>query len=255
MGMSKPHFSKDFWVAGLRAEAAAFRAAVGQEGALASPVPSCPDWTVEDLVRHVAGTYRWVAGHVSRGITTHPGQPDRSDAPTGAAVLPWWDEQYETVLKLLDGLDPSLPAWNWAPQTKKAQFWHRRIAHETAVHRWDAQMAVALSEPVEAKLASDGITEVLDTWLPAGKRRGPVDRHGVVALRATDVAEVWDVRLRGEGIALLDTDTLLDRDDHHQCAVATGTASDLLLALYGRVPFEVLDIGGDESLLEALRIG
>jgi uncharacterized protein (TIGR03083 family) len=253
--MSKTHFSKEFWVAGLRAEGAAFRAAVGQPGALTPPVPSCPGWTVEDLVRHLAGTYRWVSGHVGRGVTSHPGQPDGSDAPTGADVLTWWDEEYAKLLKLLDWLDPSLPAWNWAPQTKKAEFWHRRIAHETAVHRWDAQMAVALSEPIEAKLAADGITEVLDTWLPAGKRRGPLDRHGVVALRATDVAEVWNVRVRGEGIALLDTDTLLDHGHHNERAVAIGTASDLLLALYGRVAFDVLDTAGDGSLLAALRTG
>jgi uncharacterized protein (TIGR03083 family) len=255
MGMSKPHFNKEFWVAGLRAEGAAFRATVGQDGALALPVPSCPDWTVEDLVRHLADIYQWVTGHVSRGVTTRPARSDRSDEPTGAGALAWWDEQYETLLKTLDWLDPALPAWNWAPQTKKAEFWHRRMAHETAVHRWDAQMAVGLSEPVEAKLAADGITEVLDTWLPAGKRRGPLDRHGVVALRATDVSEAWAVRLRGDGIALLDTDTLLDHDIHYERAIATGTASDLLLALYSRVPFDVLDVAGDVSLLEALRTG
>jgi hypothetical protein len=129
------------------------------------------------------------------------------------------------------------------------------MAHETAVHRWDAQMAVALNEPIEAKLAADGVTEVLDTWLSAGKRRGPLDHYGVVALRATDVAEVWNVRLRGEGLALLDTDTLLDHHPHNERAVAIGTASDLLLALYGRVPFDVLDTVGDETLLAALRTG
>jgi uncharacterized protein (TIGR03083 family) len=253
--MGKPHFNKEFWVAGLRADGAAFRAAVNQDGILGAPVPSCPGWTVEDLVRHLAGSYQWVARHVSRGAIDHPGQPDHGGAPTGPAVLAWWDEHYAKLLKVLDWIDPTLPAWNWAPQTKKAEFWHRRMAHETAVHRWDAQMAVGLSEPIEAKLAADGITEVLDTWLPAGRRRGPLDRHGVVALRATDVAEVWNVRLRGEGVALLDTDTLLDHDHHNERATAIGTASDLLLALYGRVAFDVLDVVGDESLLAALRTG
>jgi uncharacterized protein (TIGR03083 family) len=254
MAMSKPHGNKEFWLGGLRAEGAAFRAAVGQEGALASPVPSCPGWTVEDLVRHLGGIYVYVASHAGRGATSAPDEVDRG-APAGVDPLTWWDERFAALITLLDGLDPGLPAWNWAPQPKKAEFWHRRMAHETAVHRWDAQMAVALNEPIEAKLAADGITEVLDTWLPAGRRRGPLDRHGVVALRATDVEEVWDVRLRGEGVALLDTDTLFDDDDHHERAVATGTASDLLLALYGRVPFEVLDVAGDASLLEALRTG
>lgn len=253
--MGKPHFNKEFWVAGLRAEGAAFRAVVGQEGALRSSVPSCPDWTIEDLVRHLGGLYQWVTGHIGRGVTDHPGQADHSDAPTGADVLSWWDEHYAKLLKVLDWIDPALPAWNPAPQSKRAEFWHRRMAHETAVHRWDAQMALGLSEPIEAKLAADGITEVLDTLLPAGRRRGPLDRHGVVALRATDVGEVWNVRLRGAGIALLDTDTLLDHDHHNERATAIGTASDLLLALYGRVPFDVLDVAGDDSLLAALRTG
>ncbi|NJC69298.1 maleylpyruvate isomerase family mycothiol-dependent enzyme [Planosporangium thailandense] len=250
--MGKAHFNKEFWVAGLRAEGVAFRAAVGQEDVLTAPVPSCPDWTVEDLVRHLASLYRWVTGHVGRGVTDNPDAMDSSGSPTGRAVLGWWDEQYAELLKTLDWLDPALPAWNPAPQSKRAEFWHRRMAHETAVHRWDAQMAVGLAEPVEAKLAADGVTEVLDTLLPMGRRRGPTDRYGVVALRATDLGGVWDVRLRGEGIALLDTDTLLDHDHHNERVVASGTASDLLLALYGRVPFDILDIVGDESLLTAL---
>jgi MDMPI C-terminal domain len=129
------------------------------------------------------------------------------------------------------------------------------MAHETAVHRCDAQLAGSQLQPVETKLAADGISEVLDTWLPAGRRRGPTDRQGVVHLMATDVAQEWYVRLRGAGLALLDTGTLLDSDDHHTRTLARGTASDLLLALYGRVPFGVLEIAGDAELLGALRTG
>src|SRR5918912_1057462 len=134
--MSKPHLTKEVWLAGLRADGAAFRAAVGQ----------------------------------------------------------------------VDALDPGLPAWNPAPQAKRAEYWYRRMAHETALHRWDAQMAVGLGEPIEAKLAADGVTEVLDTLLPGGQRQGPLDRGGVIALYATDVEQAWYVRIRGGGIALLDTD-------------------------------------------------
>src|SRR3954451_2333218 len=253
--MSKQHGTKEFWLAGLRADGAAFRAAVGQEGALGLTVPSCPDWTVEDLVHHLGGVYQFVTANVARGVTAPPVRPPVDDLPTGPGALTWFDEQYATLFATLDSRDPGLPASNWAPQPKKAEFWHRRMAHETAVHRWDAQMAFGLSEPIEAKLAADGVTEVVDTWLPAGRRKGPSDRHGVVALRAVDVEEVWDVRLRGIGVALLDTDTLLDDDDHHERAIATGTASDLLLALYGRINFDVLEVVGDESLLQALRTG
>ncbi len=253
--MSKPHGTKDFWLAGLRADGALFRAAVGQPGALDAPVPTCPEWTVSDLVRHLGAVYRYVHSHANRGVTTRPDHRVNLEGIPDDDLLAWWDEWYASLLALLDALDPSLPAWNWAPQAKLAEFWHRRMAHETAVHRWDAQMALGLSEPVEAKLATDGVTEVLDSWLPAGRRRGPADQYGIVALYANDVEEVWHVRLRGEGFALLDTDTLLDDDDRHERVVATGTASDLMLALWGRVPFDLLELSGDVRLLEALRTG
>jgi uncharacterized protein (TIGR03083 family) len=257
--MSKPHGTKDFWLAGLRAEAAAFRTAVDQPGALELPVPTCPEWTVLDLVHHLGGVYWYVRSLVGRGLLTRPdtaGVAARTEWPAGAEALHWWDEQLSALQSTLDSLDPELPAWNWAPQAKRVAFWHRRMAHETAVHRWDAQMAVGLTDPIEAKLASDGITEVLDTWLPAGKRRGPRDRNGIVALRATDVEQAWHVRLRGEGVALLDTDTFFDDDaEQRERAIAAGTASDLMLSLYGRVSFDVLDLAGDMGLLEALRVG
>jgi hypothetical protein len=130
------------------------------------------------------------------------------------------------------------------------------MAVETAIHRWDAQVASGPAEPVDSKLATDGITEVIDSLLPAGKRRGPTEGvRGIAALHAVDIGQDWYVRLRGEGIALLDTDTLLDDDHPHERAQATGTASDLLLALYGRVPFDVLEVAGDPRLLQALRTG
>jgi uncharacterized protein (TIGR03083 family) len=250
------HGNKDSWLAALRAEGPALRAAAG-EAPPDTAVPSCPDWTMQDLVLHLASIYRWVRSHVGRGVTTKP-EPRRTSVeglPTGPAALAWWDEEYAQLVQLLDTLNPELPAWNWAPQPKKAVFWHRRMAHETAVHRWDAQIAIARAEPIEAKLAADGVTEVLDTWLPAGRRRGPTDRQGVVHLVSTDAEQEWYLRLRGEGIALLDTDTILDTDDHHTRTMAVGSASDLELALFGRVPFEVLDVTGDPTLLECLRTG
>jgi uncharacterized protein (TIGR03083 family) len=195
---------------------------------------------------------------VGRGVTDPPEKrlSQLPGPPPGTDLVPWWDERYQAAVALLDSLDPELPAWNWAPQTKRAAFWHRRTAHETAIHRWDAQFATINAEPIEPKLAADGISEVLDTWLPAGRRRGPTDVTGIIRLSATDLEHDWLVRLRpGGGIALLDTDTLLDTDEHHQRTAVRGSASDLMLTLYGRIGSDVLDISGDERLLEALRTG
>ncbi|MGC4748867.1 maleylpyruvate isomerase family mycothiol-dependent enzyme [Micromonospora sp. DT201] len=250
--MSRLQGSKDFWIGALRAEGPAFAAAVA-EAPPETPVLSCPGWTVTDLTLHLARIYHWVSSFAGAGLTTQPDRQDRAEVEAGVDPLQLWRQGYDRLMTVFDGLDPEAPAWNWAPQPKKAGFWPRRIAHETAVHRWDAQLAIAAGEPVEAKLAADGVSEVLDTWLPAGRRRTPGDWHGVVQLTATDAAQEWYLRLRGEGVALLDTATIFDHDDHHARAQVSGTASDLLLALWGRMSFETLDVAGDHTLLEGLR--
>jgi uncharacterized protein (TIGR03083 family) len=252
--------NKELWLAALRTDGPAMRAAFEEattgEAGLAAAVPSCPDWTVLDLVHHVASVYRRIRSHVSRGVTSRPEPPPPPDElPTGAAAIQWWTDEYESLASLLETLEPQLPAWNWAPQAKQAGFWQRRMAHETAIHRWDAQMAIGQVEPIETRLAVDGVAEVLDTWLPAGRRRGPTDRTGVVKLAVTDAEQEWFVRLRGEGVALLDTATWLDHDDHQTRVLARGTASDLVLALFGRVLFDVLEVAGDATLLQPLRTG
>jgi uncharacterized protein (TIGR03083 family) len=249
----RAHGNKEFWLAAMRADGPAFRAAVA-EADPAAQVPSCPDWTVAQLTGHMVSMYRRVAAHVVRGVTTPP--EDLTPDPVTDATPEEFDEAFQALVARFDPLDPEMPAWNWAPQSKKVAFWQRRMAHETAIHRWDAQMATGLAEPLEAKLAADGVIEVLDTWLPAGRGHCPADRTGMVALAATDLEHTWYVRLRpGRGVALLDTDTILDDDDHHERAVAQGTASDLQLALWGRVGFDVLVLSGEERLFDCLRVG
>lgn len=260
--MTKALGNKELWLSALRADGAATRtafeeAAAGPAG-LSAPVPPCPDWQVRDLAVHLGRIYRWVRSHAARGVTDRPETSSRDlplEQPADPELVGWWSGELELLLEFLAALDPALPAWHWAPAPKLAGFWHRRMAHETAIHRWDAQVAVGQVEPIEPRLAVDGVAEVLDSWLPAGRRTGPADLTGVVQLVATDTEHEWFVRLRGEGVALLDTDTWLDHNDHRTRVLARGTGSDLVLALYGRVPFDVLETSGDVSLLAALRTG
>ncbi|WP_067508907.1 maleylpyruvate isomerase family mycothiol-dependent enzyme [Actinoplanes sp. TFC3] len=252
--MNRLNATKDFWLAALRADGPALQDAVAETGPEVV-VPGCPDWTTGDLTAHLIGLLRWIRETVPRGVTTRP-EP-RGDDPVLA-----WDEARDALrreltgaIETLDALDAEHPAWNWAPQPKKAGFWHRRIAHEVSVHRWDAESAAGRATPIETKLAADGVNEVLDTWLPAGRRKGPTDLHGVVHLIATDASYEWFVRSRGAGIALLDTGTILDTDDHHPRAEVSGTASELLLALMRRTEVDKLPIVGDPRLVTALQTG
>jgi uncharacterized protein (TIGR03083 family) len=253
--MNRLHATKDFWIAALRADGPALQGAVTETGPGAA-VPSCPGWTVADLVEHLTVLLRWVRETAPRGVTDKPAdrvtpvpRPDWPDALDGL------HRELTGTIETLDALDPDLPAWTWPAQARKATFWQRRMAHEISVHRWDAETAAGRPTTIETKLAADGVNEVLDTWLPAGRRTGPSDLHGVVHLTATDASYEWFVRLRGAGVALLDTGTILDTDDHHPRAEASGTASDLLLTLMGRLSTEVLTVNGDPRLISALQAG
>ncbi|MBW6432942.1 maleylpyruvate isomerase family mycothiol-dependent enzyme [Actinoplanes hulinensis] len=253
--MNRLHATKDFWLAALRADGPALWDAVAESGPDAV-VPGCPDWTVADLTHHVATVLNWVRGTVPRGVTVrHEGFVHPERPAEWSEALDHLRREITGTIETLEALDPDLPAWNWAPQPKRAVFWHRRMAHEISVHRWDAESAAGRATPIETKLATDGVSEILDTWLPAGKRQGPTDMHGVVHLVGTDAAQEWFVRLRGTGIALLDTGTILDGDDHHPRARITGTASDLQLALMGRKRADQLALTGDPRLVQALHTG
>jgi uncharacterized protein (TIGR03083 family) len=256
--MSRTHGSKDFWLGALRADGGAFLAAIGEPGVLAAEVPSCPGWTVADLARHLGTFYHRIRLNArTASPEAHWGPlviPASAPPADHEEVVPWFGAELAQIESFLEALESDLPTWNWAPQAKTAAFWHRRSAHETALHRWDAQLATGLAEPLDAKLAGDTVAEVLDTFLPAGRRRTPSDLAGVVNLVAADLGLEWYVRLWPGGVALLDTDTLLDDDAHPARAAASGNASDLALALWGRVAFDVVETAGDIDLLKALRV-
>jgi len=253
--MSRLHATKDFWLAALRADSPALQAALEEAGP-GTAVPSCPGWTVADLTEHLTVLLHWVREVATRGSTDRPAERVPPEPrPAWPEALQGLQRELAATHAALEAADAAAPAWNWAPQPKVAAFWQRRMAHEISVHRWDAENALGRATPVEAKLAADGVNEVLDTYLPAGRRRGPTDLHGVVHLIATDASYDWFVRLRGTGIALLDIGTFFDSGDHHQVAEASGTASELLLTLWGRRPADTLTVTGDSRLISALTTG
>ncbi len=209
---------------------------------------------MRDLVGHLGAVYRRQRAHVVRGVTSKPEEPWPAPPAGDEILLGWWDEGYAALVSTLEQLEPDSPAWNPMVQPLKAIFWHRRMAHETAIHRWDAQVSVGLPEPLETELAVDGVDEVLDSWLPARRANTPTDHTGVVRLEASDAEARWAVRIRANGVTLLDTDSWFSDEPDAQAA-AIGTASDLHLALMGRVPLTVLTLQGDAELIKGLRVG
>ncbi|MGH3544861.1 MAG: maleylpyruvate isomerase family mycothiol-dependent enzyme [Mycobacteriales bacterium] len=249
--------SKDSWLAALTDQATQFRAAVtagDPDQTLATPVPSCPGWSVADLVAHLGSVYERIAGCLQRAGAP----PDRKNvpvAPSGTDVLEWWDERLRIVQQALGDAEPDNPAWHQFHKPQHAEFYQRRAAHETAVHRWDAQLSIGLPDPIDPpELAADGVAEVLDTFLPSDSSLTErISVTGVVRLTATDIDAHWVVRIRENGVTLLDTASWFDTEPD-VAAATEATASDLLLALWGRIPVSVTDNKGEPALIELLRV-
>ncbi len=174
----------------VRAEARALASAA--EAGLEARVPRYPGWTVADLVVHTGLVHRW-AERIVRERATEPlprdaPPPSRDEAP---ALLGWFREGADRLAATLEAAEPTTPVWSFTGPSIVA-FWLRRMAHETAMHRWDAQSAHGCASPFAPDVAQGGIDESLVLHLPRGDEavRGSGER---VALVCTEDASMRPV--------------------------------------------------------------
>jgi len=204
-------------------------------------VPTCGDWQMPQLLTHVASVYHRAATVVGeRATTAVPWQqpPDDVDDPLG-----YLGEALDELVQALSEAEAETPVWNWSPQPQVAAFWARRMAHESAVHRFDAQRAHGLAQPIADELAHDGLDELIDVILPRVAERDSLAVPAMtVVFEATDEG-TWKVRIDGAQIERLDVAKSPD-------VTVRGTASALLLAAYSRVAWTSLDVDGDTTVLD-----
>lgn len=223
----------------LRADSAALLAAHVSDPA--APVPSCPGWDRTTLLAHVGGVHSWVRAQVEAGPAERIRLQETPRPPEAPDELAAWFEANAAALALaLEAMDTSIEWPTWAgPQP--GTFYPRRMAQETAVHRWDGA-----GGPIDAALAVDGIDELLElfAWLI------PVERltvHGMIHLHARDADGEWLVRISEAGISF--------EHGHAKGDVAVrGGAGDLLLWAWNRAPVDDrFEVFGDSALLEQWR--
>ncbi|HEX2234740.1 MAG TPA: maleylpyruvate isomerase family mycothiol-dependent enzyme [Actinomycetota bacterium] len=210
------------------------------EGGLDAPVPSCPGWDVAELVWHTGDVHRFWERIVSLRARDRGGIPE-AERPDPLELLPWYRDGLERLVRTLRAADPAAEVWTWAPP-HNAGFVQRRMAQETAVHAWDAQAAAGSPHPIETALASDGVDEFLDVFLPSDPERLSIGAERV-HLHATDGGGEWTVTVR-EGS--LDVDRSHGKGD----AAVRASSSDLLLLLWRRRGPEGLEVFGDRAVLE-----
>jgi uncharacterized protein (TIGR03083 family) len=222
-------------------------------------VPSCPDWSADDLLWHLAGV-QWFWGTVVRehltGDQAEALKPPRPDSRAG--LLGFYDRASADLAQALAASPPESPCWNWS-QDHTVGFIRRRQAHEALIHRVDAELAANDRTPLDTRLSADGVAEALAVMyggLPGWGTFTP--GAGTVRLRATDTGETWLVTLGqftgtdpDDGNAYDEPDIhLADHDPGTQAsAEVAGSAADLDCWLWHRPPLLRVQHSGDERAL------
>ncbi|MFG2825098.1 maleylpyruvate isomerase family mycothiol-dependent enzyme [Kitasatospora sp. NPDC048365] len=230
----------------------AFRAAIAAAPDLDVQVPTCPEWTLYDLVQHLGvGRRAWAATVAAGATATGKAEPLGDPvAPTEREALDaWLAESTRLLLDALTDAGEDGPCWGWwgKSQTPLTVYGAaRRQLHEIAVHTYDAQLAAGAPQPVPVEIALDGAEEFLCT-IGTTTEAWPHEA-AVVDYHATE-GRSWRSLLSEQGSRLgaVPADAPEPAD-----ATAAGPANELLLALYGRIPFDTLKLEGQRILFDQL---
>jgi uncharacterized protein (TIGR03083 family) len=207
--------------------------AAAADGHLEAPVPSCPGWTVADLVSHLMGVQWFWATIVEERLAEPPGSDRRPARPADPELLAGLRAQTERLSRVLRAADPTDSVYTWAPAQKDVAFIERHQVQEAAVHHWDAASAAGHSLVIPAPVAADSIEEFLTFSVsspadPAEPARPALD--GSLALWADDAGQGWTVT-DGSVPGTVTWRRGIDQADPR----ITASASDLLLWLYNRI--------------------
>ncbi|HEX4434422.1 MAG TPA: maleylpyruvate isomerase family mycothiol-dependent enzyme [Acidimicrobiales bacterium] len=218
-------------------------------------VPSCPEWTVRELVRHLGGIHRWATGFVATG-RTEPSHADLGEVvgswPADDDLARWLGQGCADLVAALEAAPDDLQCWTFLAAPSPRAMWARRQAHETAMHRVDMQQAVgAAVAPLEAAFAADGVDELLQLFVPRRSTKLRADPPTTLAVGCTDVDASWLLRLDTDGVQT----TPAPRGDEGADCTVRGTSCALSLALWNRSGAEHLTVEGDHAVLDQFSEG
>ena len=236
--MQTPSYSE--LIATIRKEGEAILAAA--RFGVEAVVPTCDGWEVDDLLLHLGRVYCRAATLVSERSTSQQDYPP--EPPSGTEPIDYLSDALDDLVEALSSADPDTPVWNWSGGSQTAAFWARRMAHESTVHRYDAQRAHGVAQPIDDDLARDGLDEMIDILLPRIVARDEVSLPSATLLFIAAGDGEWPVRLGPDGV---------DRADvvKEPNVTVRGTPSALLLASYNRIKWTSLDVDGDTALLDS----
>ncbi len=230
-------------------------ATAASQAGLDASIRWCPGWDMRELLRHLSEIHLWAASHVARRAVRE-GVSELNDLETAWPDLAiFWPEDDDLVdhylatnknlVRQLDAAPTDLDTWTFLPAPSPRKMWARRQAHETSIHRIDAESATAEMAGFDPAFASDGIDEILTAMAPRTNEL-PLESPVTMAIHPTDVGERWLVTMGPDGIETT-------RDDGPADLSLTGRASDLYLAVWNRGDDSAIHLTGDRSVLQTWR--
>jgi uncharacterized protein (TIGR03083 family) len=247
----------------LERESARFAAAVRATTSDAD-VPTCPEWTADDLLWHLAEV-QWNWGTIVRERITETAEANALEAPSRpddrAGLLAFYDRVSADLGIALAAAPPETTVWTWADE-QTAGFIRRRQAHEALIHRIDAELAAGEPTPMDPALSLDGVEEILRIMYGGAPPWGEFTPHpaDTIRVRATDSGTTWLLTLGrfvgtnpDDGNAIDESDLRVAATDPGGPAAAelAGSAADLDLWLWHRPTVGEVERSGDEKVLAA----
>lgn len=228
------------YLAILRREGNAFADSI--EHALDASIASCEPWVGTDLLWHMIEVhYSW-----KFIVNSHLMNPDDyvpRSKPADKDLLTEYRAGLNELIGVLSSIDPARSCWTWAGIHDVA--WViRRMAHETTVHAWDAHRATGNTSDIDAALASDGIDEFVHVMVKSNVREDEGALSGSVHIHCTDVDGEWLIVPTGT------SDVVVTREHAKGDCAIRGSASELLLGLWRRIPMSSLEVIGSTEVAE-----
>lgn len=203
-------------------------------------VGTCPAWVVRDLVVHQGGIHRWATRIVAEKRTERAfmNLDELGGPPDDADLFRWFTDGAAALTNALADAADDLECFTFVAAPTAKLHWARRQAHETAIHRIDAEVVAGARTGFEPDFAADGIDElVMAFWLRPG--RGP--RSAVttsLAINPDDVSVGWTTTFDADGVESV-------RSVEAAQAEVGGGASDLYAWAWGRPPVGQVTVHGD----------
>ncbi|PHX72707.1 MAG: hypothetical protein CK521_01515 [Acidimicrobium sp.] len=222
----------------LRREGDAFSDSIAR--ALSTPVASCEPWVGADLLWHMIEVhYSWK--FIAQTHLMNPADYVPCSKPADDDLLSEYRTGLNDLIDVLSSLDPARSCWTWAG-IQDVAWVTRRMAHETAVHAWDAHCAAGNIAEIDDVLASDGIDEFVHVMVKSNMREEEGPLSGSVHIHCTDVDGEWLIVPTGT------TDVVVTREHSKGDCAIRGSASSLLLGLWRRIPMSSLEVIGSTDV-------